>query len=106
MPLGARRWWHTPLIAVLWSPTPLTLALRRWRQEGIWLGRKRNITREKARAQGSLRFGGDRGSLEMWSEDRIAPLVWAIEVKSALVTDALALRFLALTPYLTLGFYY
>ena len=40
----------------------------------IWLGGERNIRQEETGAQGSLRFGGNRQrSLEMQSEDRIAP---------------------------------
>ena len=41
----------------------------------IWLGRERNIRQEETGAQGSLRYDGDRYSLEIQSEDRIAPLV-------------------------------
>ena len=45
------RWWLTPLIPVFGSHMPLIPALRRWRQEGIWLGRERSIRREKTGVQ-------------------------------------------------------
>ena len=48
----------------------------------MWLGGERNIRREEIGAPSSLRFGGDRWSLEMQSEDRITLSVRAfIEVK-------------------------
>ena len=40
-----------------------------------WLGRERNIRQEETEAHYRLRFGGDRCSLRMQSEDRIAPSV-------------------------------
>ena len=38
-------------------------------------GGESNIMREETGAQCSLRFGGDRGSLEIQSKDRITPSV-------------------------------
>ena len=41
--------WTIPLIPTLGSHTTLIPAPRRWKQELIWLGRKRNIRQEETR---------------------------------------------------------
>ena len=74
----------------------------------IRLGGERTIRWKVTGAQGSLRLGGDRWSLEMQSEDRIAPSVWAmVEVKELSSVWPLCFSKIQHKPlYLTLGFYY